>query len=37
LSAQRNGNGNGNGDCMPEDAALTECFEAEKLNQLLGE
>jgi serine O-acetyltransferase len=33
LSAHRNGNG----DCMPEDAARTECFEAEKLNQLLGE
>ena len=33
LSANRNGDG----DCMPEDAARTECFEAEKLNQLLGE
>ena len=33
LSANRNGNG----DCMPEDAARTECFEAEKLNQLLGQ
>ncbi len=25
------------GDCLPADAARTECFEAEKLNQLLGE
>jgi serine O-acetyltransferase len=32
LSAYRNANG----DCMPADAARTECFEAEKLNQLLG-
>jgi len=24
------------GDCVPGDAALRECFEAEKLNQLVG-
>ena len=24
------------GDCLPDDAAKTECFEAEKLNQLVG-
>lgn len=24
------------GDCVPQDAALKECFEAEKLNQLIG-
>ena len=23
-------------DCLPEDAARQECFEAEKLNQLVG-
>ena len=23
-------------DCMPQDAARKECFEAEKLNQLIG-
>jgi serine O-acetyltransferase len=33
LSAYRSANG----DCMPADAARTECFEAEKINQLLGE
>ena len=33
LSANRHANG----DCMPADAARTECFEADKLNQLLGE
>ena len=32
LSANRNVNG----DCLPADAARTECFEAEKLKQLLG-
>ena len=26
----------GKGDCVPDDAALKECFEAEKLNQLVG-
>ena len=26
----------GSGDCVPGDAALSECFEAEKLNQLIG-
>jgi serine O-acetyltransferase len=31
LSASRNGT-----DCMPSDAARKECFEAEKLNQLVG-
>ena len=25
-----------NGDCLPEGAALKDCFEAEKLNQLVG-
>jgi serine O-acetyltransferase len=24
------------GDCVPSDAAREECFEAEKLNQLVG-
>ena len=24
------------GDCVPDDAARKECFEAEKLNQLVG-
>jgi serine O-acetyltransferase len=24
------------GDCVPSDASLKECFEAEKLNQLIG-
>jgi serine O-acetyltransferase len=24
------------GDCVPSDAARKECFEAEKLNQLVG-
>jgi serine O-acetyltransferase len=33
LAAQRNGQG----DCVPQDAARTECFEADKLNRLLGE
>ncbi len=28
--------GVGKGDCMPSDAARKECFEAEKLNQLMG-
>ena len=31
LSASRK-----DGDCMPSDAAREECFEAEKLNQLVG-
>ena len=31
LSASR-----ADGDCMPDDAARKECFEAEKLNQLVG-
>jgi len=31
LSAQRKGE-----DCVPEDAARTECFEADKLTQLVG-
>ena len=25
-----------NGDCVPKDAAREECFEADKLNQLVG-
>jgi serine O-acetyltransferase len=24
------------GDCVPDDAARSECFEADKLNQLVG-
>ena len=24
------------GDCLPSEASLKECFEAEKLNQLIG-
>jgi serine O-acetyltransferase len=35
LSAQRAGSQVG-ADCMPCDAARTECFEAEKLNELVG-
>jgi serine O-acetyltransferase len=31
LSASRS-----DSDCMPQDAARKECFEAEKLNQLVG-
>jgi len=37
LSARREGGGSGeSGDCVPCDAAREECFEAEKLTQLVG-
>ena len=36
LSAEREATGRSVADCVPQDAARTECFEAEKLNQLVG-
>jgi serine O-acetyltransferase len=35
LSVRREGHA-ASGDCVPGDAARTECFEAERLNQLVG-
>jgi serine O-acetyltransferase len=36
LSSQRADNDCNSPDCVPGDAARTECFEAERLNQLVG-
>jgi serine O-acetyltransferase len=36
LSARPEATGHPSPDCVPKDAARTECFEAEKLNQLVG-
>jgi serine O-acetyltransferase len=35
LSVRQEGNAT-SADCVPCDAARTECFEAERLNQLVG-